>query len=71
MQRFDVSDFCNDNSTNRINWYVYENLTTRICLLILDVRKFSCAKISTFTVVGEVMLLRFSCSYQGNGERRV
>ena len=36
--------------TNRINWYVRENLTLQICLLGLDARKFSCAKISTFTV---------------------
>ena len=27
-----------------------ENLTARICLIGLDARKFSCAKISTFTV---------------------
>ena len=38
------------NNTNRINWYVRENLTTRICLLMLDAHKFSCVKISTFTV---------------------
>ena len=27
-----------------------ENLTAQICVIGLDARKFSCAKISTFTV---------------------
>ena len=27
-----------------------ENITARICVIGLDARKFSCAKISTFTV---------------------
>ena len=46
-----------------------ENLTARICLIGLDARKFSCAKISMFTVVNErcglyffgVSYLPFSC----------
>ena len=38
------------NRINRINWYMRENLAARKCLLMLDARKFSCAKICTFTV---------------------
>ena len=50
VRKFDVSENYNHNKTIRINWYVHENITTRICLLGLDVRKYSSAKISTFTV---------------------
>ena len=40
------------NKTNKINWYVRENLAVRICLLgMLHARKFSSAKICTFTVL--------------------
>ena len=45
-----VSENCYHNRTNGVNWYVRENLAARICILMLDVRKFSCAKICTFTV---------------------
>ena len=38
------------NRTYIINWYMRENLAARICLLMLYARKFSCAKICTFTV---------------------
>ena len=48
-RKFDVSEKYYHNRTNRINWYVRENLTPRICLLTLDARKFSCVKIPTFT----------------------
>ena len=42
------------NRTNRINLYVRENLAARISILMLDARKFSCAKIYTFTVYSGV-----------------
>ena len=44
-RKFDVSENYNQNRTNR------NNLTARICVLGLGARKFSCVKISTFTVV--------------------
>ena len=49
-RKFDVSENYYHYRTNRINWYMRENLAARICLLMLDARKFSCAKICTFTV---------------------
>ena len=48
-QKFDVIENFNHKRTNRIKWYVRESETMRICLLGLDARKSSCAKISTFT----------------------
>ena len=36
---FHVSEKMNHNRTNKINWYVCENLTARKCLLGLDTRK--------------------------------
>ena len=35
--------------SNRNKLYVHKKLNARICLLELDARKFSCAKISTFS----------------------
>ena len=46
---FDVSETYYHNRTNRINWYVHENLAVQVYLLMLDVRKSSWAKICTFT----------------------
>ena len=46
-RKFDGSENYYHNRTNRINWYMCENLAARICLLLHDVRKFSCAKICT------------------------
>ena len=50
MRKFDVSKNYYHNKTNRINWYVRENLAAQICILMLDAPKFSGAKICTFTV---------------------
>ena len=50
-RKFNVSENYYRNRTNGIDWYVRENLSTQICLLVLGARKSSCAKISTFTVV--------------------
>ena len=50
-RKFDVSENHNHNRTNRIHRYMRENITTRICLQGLDVRKFSSAKICTFAVI--------------------
>ena len=50
-RKFVSSENYYHNRTNRINWYVRENFTARICVLLLDARKFSCAKICTFTVI--------------------
>ena len=36
--------------SNKINYKMGENLSTRKCHQWLDARKFSCAKISMFTV---------------------
>ena len=49
-RKFDVSENYNQNRSNRNKQHMRENLTARMCLIGLDVRKFSCAKISTFTV---------------------
>ena len=49
-RKFDVSKNYYQNRKNRINWYVRENLVARICLLVLNTQKISCAKICTFTV---------------------
>ena len=53
-RKFDVSENYNHNRTNRNKQLMRENLSTRICVLGLDARKFSCAKISTFTVYNYV-----------------
>ena len=45
-----MSEKYNCNRTNRNKQHMRENLTVRICLKGLDAQKFSCAKISTFTV---------------------
>ena len=50
VRKFDVSENYYHKRTNRNNWYMRENLAARICLLMLDARKFSCAKLCTFTV---------------------
>ena len=49
-RKYDVSEKFNQNSTKRTNCYLRKNLVARKCLLRLDARKLSCAKISTFTV---------------------
>ena len=49
-RKIDVGENYYHNRTNRINWYVRENLPARKCLLMLDARKFTCAKICTLTV---------------------
>ena len=49
-RKFDVSENYNHNRTNGNKLHMRENLTARIFLTDLDARKFSCAKISTFTV---------------------
>ena len=43
LRKFDVGQNSNLNGTNRIDWYVRENLTTQKCLLVLDAQKFSYA----------------------------
>ena len=48
--KLDVSKNCDCKRTNRNKQHMRENLTARICLKGLDAQKFSCAKISTFTV---------------------
>ena len=49
-RKFDVSENYYHNKTDRIDWHVCENKDMRICYTGLDARKFSCAKIYTFTV---------------------
>ena len=55
MQKFDVSENYHHNRTNRINWYVCENLTMPISLVMLDARKFSDGKICRFTVILKIL----------------
>ena len=50
-RKFDVSENYNHNRIDRNKQHMRENLTARIFLIGLDARKFSCAKISTFTVL--------------------
>ena len=50
-RKYDVSEKINQNSTNRTYCLLRKKLVTQKRLLRLDARKFSCAKISTFTVV--------------------
>ena len=57
--KFDVSKNYNNNRINIINWYVCKNIITPISIRELDARKFSSAKISTFTVVGIQLLLKY------------
>ena len=49
-RKYDVSENLNHYASNRIKCYVRENLPTRKCQIGLDARKYSSAKISTFTV---------------------
>ena len=50
-QKYDVSEKRNHYSSNRINYHMRKHLFARKCHIELDVRKFSCPKISTFAVV--------------------
>ena len=45
-----MSENYDHNRTNRNKRHMHKNLTARTCVIGLDARKFSCAKISTFTV---------------------
>ena len=63
-RKFDVSENYNHNRTNRNKQHMSENLTARICLIGLDARKFSCSKLSTFTVsvcdvIGLTVIFKF------------
>ena len=51
-RKYDVSEKMKHYRSNRINYKMRENLSTRKCHQGLDARKFSCAKISTLTVIG-------------------
>ena len=53
-QKYDVSEKINQNGTKRTNSYLRANFVVQKCPLRLDARKFSCAKISTFTVICEM-----------------
>ena len=53
-RKYDVSENLNHYASNRIKCYVRENLSTRKCQMGLDARKYSSAKISTFTVLVHV-----------------
>ena len=50
-QKYDVSENLNHYRLDRIRYKMRENMTTRKGHIWLDARKFSCAKISTFTVI--------------------
>ena len=49
-RKYDVSEKMKHYRSNRINYKMRENLSTRKCHQGLDAQKFSCVKISTFTV---------------------
>ena len=61
-RKYDVSERINQNATKRTNSYLCENLVARKCPLRHGARKFSCAKISTFTVCTSML-------YRGDGDR--
>ena len=50
-RKYDVSENLNHYRLDRIRYKMRENMFTRKGHIWLDARKFSCAKISTFTVV--------------------
>ena len=52
-RKYDVSEKMKHYRSNRINYKMHENLSTRKCHQGLDARKFSCAETSTFTVYVE------------------
>ena len=49
-RKYDVSENLNHYRLDRIRYKMRENISTRNGHIWLDARKFSCAKISTFTV---------------------
>ena len=49
-ENYDVSENLNHYSLDGIRYKISENMSTRKAHIGLDARKFSCAKISTFTV---------------------
>ena len=49
-RKYDVSEEMKHYRSNRIDYEMRENVSTRKCHIGLDAQKFSCAKISTFTV---------------------
>ena len=49
-RKYDVSENLNHYRLDRIRYKMRENMSTRKGHIWLDARKFSCAKISTFTV---------------------
>ena len=51
-RKYDVSENLNHYMLDRIRYKMRENISTRNGHIWLDARKFSCAKISTFTVGG-------------------
>ena len=50
-RKYDVSENLNHYRLDRIRYKMRENISTRNGHIWLDARKFSCAKISTFTVL--------------------
>ena len=54
-RKYDVSEKMNQTSTEKTNSYMRENLVALNCSLRLYARKFSCAKISTFTVYNNMI----------------
>ena len=50
-RKYDVSENLNHYRLDRIRYKMRENMSTRKGHIWLDARKFSCAKISTFTVL--------------------
>ena len=60
-RKYDVNEKMKHYRSNRIYYKMRENLSTRKCHQGLDVRKFRCAKISTFTVY-KYIWYRYICS---------
>ena len=50
-RKYDVSENLNHYRFDGIRYKIRKNLSTRKGHIGLDVRKFSCAKISTFTIL--------------------
>ena len=53
-RKYDMSENLNHYRLNGIRYKIRQNMSTRKCHKGLDARKFSSAKISTFTVFGSI-----------------
>ena len=60
-QKYNVSEKINRDRSNRINCYMCENLPMRKWHIGLGAGRFSCTKISRFTVFVVLNSLKYAC----------